>query len=92
MNKEQVLIDGFNECMKNHLCGNYLNFSDVEGLECSDIEWQVDTDKLSFIAYTEFGTYRHDYDYDFNFDQNLEGFVEGIRDFLLNSTIEKAGV
>ena len=83
--KKQILIDGFAECMKNHLCGNYIGFSDIEGLESSDIEWAVDTDNLSFIAYTEFGVVHYEYDYFFNFDQNLEGFVEEVRDYLMDN-------
>lgn len=82
--KQQILINGFNDCMKHHLCGNYISMSDVEGLEFSDIEWFVNTDRLQMVALTEFGTYHHQYDYDFSFDSNLNTFVEGLQEFLTN--------
>ena len=82
--KQQILTDGFNDCMKHHLCGNYISMSDVEGLESSDIEWFVNTDSLQMVALTEFGTYHHQYDYDFSFDSNLNTFVEGLQEFLMN--------
>ena len=82
--KKQILTDGFNDCMKHHLCGNYISMSDVEGLESSDIEWFVNTDSLQMVALTEFGTYHHQYDYDFSFDDNLNTFVEGLQEFLMN--------
>ena len=82
--KQQVLMNGFDECMKHHLCGNYISMSDIEGLESSDIEWFVNTDSLQMVALTEFGTYHHQYDYDFSFDDNLNTFVEGLQDFLMN--------
>lgn len=31
--KQQILTDGFNDCMKHHTCGNYISMSDVEGLQ-----------------------------------------------------------
>ena len=82
--KQQILTDGFNDCMKHHTCGNYISMSDVEGLESSDIEWYVNTDSLQMVAITEFGTYHHQYDYDFSFDSNLNTFVEGLQEFLTN--------
>ena len=82
--KQQILTDGFNDCMKHHLCGNYISMSDVEGLESSDIEWFVNTDSLQMVALTEFGTYHHQHDYDFSFDDNLNTFVEGLQEFLMN--------
>lgn len=82
--KAQILLNGFNECMKHHTCGNYINMSDVEGLESTDIEWLVNTDALLMVALTEFGTYNHKYDYDFSFDSNLNTFVEGLQEFLMN--------
>ena len=82
--KQQILTNEFDECMKHHLCGNYINMSNVEGLDNSDIEWFVNTDNLQMVALTEFGTYHHQYDYDFSFDDNLNTFVEGLQDFLLN--------
>lgn len=82
--KQQVLMNGFDECMKHHLCGNYISMSDVEGLEDSDIEWFVNTDSLQMVALTEFGTFHHQYDYDFSFDENLNTFVEGLQDFLMS--------
>lgn len=82
--KQQILLNGFNDCMKYHLCGNYISMSDVEGLELTDIEWFINTDKLQMVALTEFGTYHHQYDYYFSFDENLNTFVEGLREFLIN--------
>ena len=82
--KQQILMNGFDECMKHHLCGNYISMSDVEGLDNSDIEWFVNTDSLQMVALTDFGTYHHQYDYDFSFDDNLNTFVEGLQDFLIN--------
>ena len=82
--KQQVLMNGFDECMKHHLCGNYISMSDVDGLEDSDIEWFVNTDSLQMVALTDFGTFHHQYDYDFSFDENLNTFVEGLQDFLMN--------
>lgn len=82
--KQQVLMNGFDECMKHHLCGNYISMSDIEGLESSDIEWFVNTDSLQMVALTEFGSFHHQYDYDFSFDENLNTFVEGLQDFLMN--------
>ena len=86
--KQQILTDGFNECIKNHLCGNYIGMSDVEGLECTDIEWCINTDKLQMIAFTEFGTYHYDYDFDFDFDSNLNTFVEGLQGYLIERTLK----
>ena len=82
--KQQILTNGFDECMKHHLCGNYISMSDIEGLEDSDIEWFVNTDSLQMVALTEFGSYHHQYDYDFSFDENLNTFVEGLQDFLMS--------
>ena len=82
--KQQILTNGFDECMKHHLCGNYISMSDIDGLEDSDIEWFVNTDSLQMVALTEFGTFHHQYDYDFSFDENLNIFVDGLREFLIN--------
>ena len=82
--KQQILTNGFNECMITYRCGNYISMSYVEGLESSDIEWYVNTDSLQMVALTEFGTYHHQYDYDFSFDSNLNTFVEGLQEFLMN--------
>ena len=82
--KQQILINGFNDCMKHHLCGNYINMSDMEGLESPEIEWYVNTDSLQMVALTEFGTYHHQYHYDFSFDDNLNTFVEGLQEFLID--------
>lgn len=82
--KQQILTNGFDECMKHHLCGNYISMSDVDGLDNPDIEWFVNTDSLQMVALTDFGTYHHQYDYDFSFDDNLNTFVKGLQDFLLN--------
>ena len=85
--KKQILTDGFNDCMKHHICGNYISMSDVEGLESSDIEWFVNADSLQMVAITEFGAYHRQYDYDFSFDSNLNTFVEGLQEFLSNCLI-----
>ena len=77
-------MNGFHECMKHHLCGNYISMSDVDGLENSDIEWFVNTDSLQMVALTDFGTFHHQYDYDFSFDENLNTFIEGLQDFLMS--------
>ena len=82
--KQQILTKGFDECMKHHLCGNYISMSDVDGLDNSDIEWFANTDSLQMVALTEFGTFYHQYDYDCSFDENLNVFVEGLQDFLIN--------
>lgn len=89
--KQQILMNGFDECMKHHLCGNYISMSDIEGLEDSDIEWFVNTDSLQMVALTDFGTFHHQYDYDFSFDENLNTFVEGLQDFLMNE-IDNTGM
>ena len=82
--KKQILINGFNDCMKYHTCGNYISMSDIEELESPYIEWFVSTDNLQMVALTEFGTYHYQYDYDFNFDDNLNAFVDELREFLMN--------
>ena len=82
--KQQILMNGFDECMKHHLCGNYISMSDIDGLENPDIEWFVNTDSLQMVALTDFGTFHHQYDYDFSFDDNLNVFVEGLQDFLMS--------
>ena len=87
--KQQILKNGFNDCMKYHTCGNYLSMSDVAGLESQNIEWYVNTDSLQMVALTEFGTYHHQYDYDFSFDDNLNTFVEGLQEFLTNEVNNK---
>ena len=87
--KQQILTNGFDDCMKHHLCGNYISMSDVDGLDSSDIEWFVNTDSLQMVALTDFGTFHHRYDYDFSFDNNLNTFVEGLQDFLVNNTTEE---
>ena len=83
--QKQVLENGFNECMKNHLCGNYFNMSDIDGLEYSDIEWFANTDNMQLVAFTEFGTYHMDYDFDFSFDSNLQEFYSELVEFLYNN-------
>ena len=85
----QILLNGFNDCMKHHTCGNYISMSDVEGLESSDIEWFVNTDSLQMVALTEFGTYHHRYNYDFSFDDNFNAFVECLQEFLMNEINNK---
>ena len=82
--RTKILLNGFNECMKHHTCGNYISMPDVEGLESTDIEWYVNTESSQLIAFTEFGTYHHQYDFDFSFDSNLNTFVEGLQEFLIN--------
>ena len=82
--KQQILNNGFDECMKHHTCGNYISMSDVAGLESPNIEWYVNKDTLKMAAPTEFGTYHHQYYYDFSFDENLNTFVEGLQEFLMN--------
>ena len=87
--KQQILTNGFNDCMKHHLCGNYISMLDVKGLESLDIEWFVNTDRLEMVALTEFGAYNYKYDYDFSFDENLNTFVEGLQEFLMNEVNNK---
>lgn len=87
--KQMILINGFDECMKNHLCGNYISMSDIENLEYTDIQWHVNTNELQMVALTEFGSYHHNYDYDFNFDSNLNAFVEGLQEFLTNEIAQR---
>lgn len=82
--KQQILLNGFNDCMKYHRCGNYISMSDIKELNNSDIEWFINTDNLQMVALTEFGTYHHQYDYDFNFDSNLNTFIEELQEFLIN--------
>lgn len=82
--KQQILRNGFNDCMKYHRCGNYISMSDVEGLDSTDIEWFVNTDNLQMVALTEFGTYHYEYDYYLSFDDNLCAFVEELQEFLIN--------
>lgn len=74
--KEQILTDGFQQCMINHLCGNYIRIGE------HDYEWTVQLDKLRFIAFTDYGTYSYDYDFDYSFDSNLQEFVEQLEDFI----------
>ena len=86
--KQRILTNGFNEVMKHHLCGNYIDMSAIDGLEYSDIEWCIDINELyerfRMIAFTEFGIYEYNYNYDFDFDSNLNTFVEGLQEFLYN--------
>lgn len=82
--KKQILTDGFNDCMKYHTCGNYISMSDIEDLNSTDIKWCINTEALQLVAFTEFGTYHHQYDYDFSFDDNLNTFVDGLQEFLIN--------
>ena len=82
--RAQILLNGFNECMKYHTCGNYISMSDIEGLESTNIEWYVNIDSLQMVARTEFGTYNYQYDFDFSFDDNLNAFVEGLQEFLID--------
>ena len=39
--KQQILTNGIDDASCNHLCGNYISMSDIEGLEDSDIEWFI---------------------------------------------------
>lgn len=73
--------EGYEECMRNHTCGNYINVSDIEGLNWHDIEWFYNSSQL--IAFTEFGNFYHDYDMEFDFDDNLMHFVNGLREYLM---------
>ena len=87
--KKQIFLNGFNECMKHHTCDNYISMSDVEGLESTDIQWYVNTESSQLIAFTEFGTYHHQYNYYDSFDNNLNTFVEGLQEFLINEVNNK---
>ena len=89
--KQNILMNGFNECMRNHLCGNYISVADIEGLETTDIEWEIDIkDKefMGFKAITEFGDYSLEYDFDFSFDENLQTFYEGLVNFIYEFSFE----
>lgn len=86
--KKAILEGGFNKCMENHLCGNYFNVSDIEGLECSDIEWNVDLDNFKLYAFTDFGSYSVYFNFDYSFDENLNSFFEDLQDFLRQSVLE----
>ena len=87
--RTKILLNGFNECLKHHTCGDYISMSDVEGLDSTDITWYVNTNSSQLIAFTEFGTYHHQYDFDFSFDENLNIFVDGLREFLINEVSAK---
>ena len=67
--RTKILLNGFNECMKHHTCGNYISMSDVEGLESTDIEWYVNTESSQLIAFTEFGTYHYQYHLEYLFEE-----------------------
>ena len=86
--KVKVMNEGWNECLKNHLCGNYISI-DLEGLEYKDNEWMIDTEEFNLIAFTEFGTYHYNYDFDFTFDENLNQFVEDVTEYLINCINDK---
>lgn len=85
--KQQILTNGFNEVMKHHMCGNYIDMSDIEGLENSDILWDIDLDRYRIVAYTELGLFKYKYDFDFDFDENLDSFVDALREFLYNQLV-----
>lgn len=78
--KKQYLKEKFEEVMKNHLCGNYISVD-----ENTDIEWFTNYDTEQFIALTEFGSYHHQYDWDYNYDSNLETFIEGLFQFIIEN-------
>ena len=82
--KQQILTNGINEVMKYHMCGDYIDMSDIEGLEDSDILWDIDLDRYKMVAYTEFGSFKYKYDFDFDFYENLNTFVEELREYLYN--------
>lgn len=81
--KKTYLDKSFNEIMKNHRCGNYISIDD----DC--IEWATDSEAETFVAYTEFGTFTHHYNWDFCYDMNLQTFVEGVIEFVLNNLLHK---
>ena len=89
MTNANVLKQGFEECLRNHLCGNNISFHDEQDIikmDCYDIEWTVDEEREVFIAFTEFGTFSQPYDFDFSFDENLQAFYEELRDFLIKES------
>ena len=44
--KTQLLTNSFDECMRNHLCGNYMTLPDM-----TCIEWGIETKNIT-ITYT----------------------------------------
>ena len=87
--KREILQQGFDECIKNHLCGNYLGFHDYEDIlqmDSYDIEWYVDKDTLTLVANTEYGLFFTNYDFDFSFDSNLICFYEELLEFLIDES------
>ena len=80
--KQDIIKTSMDELMKHHTCGNYFDFTDIN---CGCIEWVICNDTFRMIAFTEYGTYSHDYDFDYSFDSNLQAFYELLYDFLMNN-------
>lgn len=81
--KKLYLEKMFEKIMSNHTCGNYISIED----DC--IEWATNSEAETFVAYTEFGTFTHHYDWGFSYDSNLNTFVEGVIEFVLNNLLYK---
>jgi hypothetical protein len=82
--KQAHLHEMWDETMKNHLCGNYIGIDDN-----TTVEWFVNYEQESFVAFTEYGSYTHHYDWDFSWDSNLETFVEDVIQFILSNRVDE---
>ena len=67
--------------MTEHVCGNYIALEEVDTQE---VEWFTDYENEKFVAFTEFGTYSHQYDWDYDYDTNLASFVEDLSNFVID--------
>lgn len=85
--KRKVLTELLESVMRCHTCGNYIDMSDIKGLENPEILWDIDLKKYNLVAYTGFGFFRYKYDFDLDFDENLNIFVEDLREFLYNQIV-----
>lgn len=83
--KQNIIKTNMDELMRNHLCGNYFDFTDIN---CGCTEWIICNDTFRMIAFTEYGTYSQDYDFDYSFDSNLQAFYEELREFMFKNQLD----
>ena len=84
--KRNIIDENLREVFKNHLCGNYIDLTDVD-MRFGIVEWTIydyNNGNFRMVAYTEVGEYSLQYDFDFTFDENLQDFYEGLVEYCLS--------
>lgn len=85
MNCKKILKDCFKKCIDNNLCGNLIHIND------NDIEWFINKEDYSFVALTDFGSYKYHYNFDYNLIDNLNEFASELTEFYITEDRNRNG-